>query len=134
MATKKQRRRREKLQRHEYEYVVETEEGEEVVVDPPRASRTPDAAPGQKKLPPGAIVDRRGRVVQKPTWARALKRGAIFGPLLLLLMFALGGNISTSAKIVQAVLMLLIFLPMSYVTDLFIYRSVQKRQGRPAGR
>jgi hypothetical protein len=132
MATKKQRRRREKLQRHEYEYVVETEEGEEVVVETPR--RTPDAAPGQKNLPPGAIVDRRGRVIQKPTWTRALKRGAIFGPLLLLLMFALGGNISTAAKIVQAVLMLLIFLPMSYVTDVFIYRSVQKRQGRPAGR
>ena len=56
MATKKQRRRREKLQRHEYEYVVETEEGEEVVVDRPPPSRTPDAAPGQKNLPPGALV------------------------------------------------------------------------------
>ena len=33
MASKKQRRRREKLQRHEYEYVVENEEGEEVPVD-----------------------------------------------------------------------------------------------------
>jgi hypothetical protein len=134
MATKKQRRRREKLQRHEYEYVVETEEGEEVIVEAPRSARSPGGQSGQKNLPPGAVVDRRGRVIQKPTWGRVLKRGAIFGPLLLVLMFALGGNLSTGAKIVQAVLMLLIFLPMSYLTDVFIYRSVQKRQGGTAGR
>ena len=132
MATKKQRRRREKLQRHEYEYVVETDEGEEVVVE----ARPARASPGdgsQGKLPQGAIVDRRGRVISRPSWGRVLKRGAIFGPLLLVLMFALGGNISTTAKIVNAVVMLAIFLPMSYLTDMLIYRSVAKRQQREAG-
>jgi hypothetical protein len=34
VASKKQRRRREKLQRHEYEYVLETDEGEEVLESP----------------------------------------------------------------------------------------------------
>jgi hypothetical protein len=33
MPSRKQRRRREKLQRHEYEYVIETEEGEEIAVE-----------------------------------------------------------------------------------------------------
>jgi hypothetical protein len=132
MATKKQRRRREKLQRHEYEYVVESEEGEEVVVSP--SSARPQERQTDKKLPPNAIVDRRGRVIPPPSWTRVLKRGAIFGPLLLLLMFALGGNISTAAKVINAVVMLLIFLPMSYLTDMLIYRSVAKRQGKAAGR
>jgi hypothetical protein len=131
MATQKQRRRREKLQRHEYEYVVETDEGEEVVVEP-RAARAEDA--GKKNVPNNAIVDRRGRVIQPPSWTRVLKRGAIFGPLLLVLMFVLGGNISTTAKIINAVVMLLIFLPMSYLTDMLIYRSVAKRQGGAARR
>jgi hypothetical protein len=132
VATKKQRRRREKLQRHEYEYVVETDEGEEVVVSP-SSTRTQEGQ-SDKKVPQGGIVDRRGRVIQPPSWGRVLKRGAIFGPLLLLLMFVLGGNISTGAKVINAVVMLLIFLPMSYLTDMLIYRSVAKRQGRAAGR
>ena len=34
MPSRKQRRKREKLQRHEYEYVLETEEGEEVIEGP----------------------------------------------------------------------------------------------------
>src|SRR6185312_6871767 len=35
MPSRKQRRRREKLQRHEYEYVIETEEGEVIQVEKP---------------------------------------------------------------------------------------------------
>ena len=35
MPSRKQRRKREKLQRHEYEYVIETEDGEEIVERPP---------------------------------------------------------------------------------------------------
>ena len=61
MATKKQRRRREKLQRHEYEYVVENEEGEEVPVESPRAVRGAPTGEHQPKL-----VDRRGRGHQLP--------------------------------------------------------------------
>jgi hypothetical protein len=35
MPSRKVRRRRQKLQRHEYEYVVETEEGEEIPLERP---------------------------------------------------------------------------------------------------
>ena len=35
MPNRKVRRRRQKLQRHEYEYVVETEEGDEVALERP---------------------------------------------------------------------------------------------------
>jgi hypothetical protein len=133
MATKKQRRRREKLMRHEYEYVVDTEDGQEVV-ESPRVAKPKASTASGKNVPPGAIVDARGRVVQPPSWRRVLKRGAIFGPILVVLMFVLGGNLTTGARIVNAVFMLVIFLPMSYLTDMLIYRSVAKRQRRPSSR
>ena len=132
MATKKQRRRRSKLQRHEYEYVVETEEGEEVV-EAPRPSRAKDD--DGSKVPPGAVVDRRGRVVPPPSWQRVFKRAAIFGPIMFVLLFALGGNnVSTQAKILNAIFLVVVFIPFSYLTDRLIYRSVQKRQQRDSGR
>ena len=42
MPSRKQRRRREKLQRHEYEYVIETEEGEVIQVEKPVERTKPD--------------------------------------------------------------------------------------------
>jgi hypothetical protein len=132
MATKKQRRRRSKLQRHEYEYVVETEEGEEVV-EAPRPARA-KSGPGSAKLPEGAVVDRRGRVVPPPSWQRVFKRAAIFGPIMFILLFLLGGNtVTTTQKILNAIFLVLVFIPFSYLTDRLIYRSVQKRQQRDAG-
>jgi hypothetical protein len=129
MATKKQRRRREKLQRHEYEYVVENEEGEEVVVESPR---TETGAAPSKAAAKGQVVDARGRVIQPPSWRRVLKRGAIFGPILAVLIWVTGSSLSTGAKLINVVLLLLIFLPVSYLVDMLIYRSVQKRQQRRA--
>lgn len=131
MATKKQRRRREKLQRHEYEYVVETEEGEEVVESP----KTAKAAPGKARLAQGEIVDKRGRVIKPPSWSRVAKRGAIFGPLLAILIFALDrGKTTTASKLVTLVFMLALFLPFSYLMDRFLYRMVAKRQQQNPGR
>lgn len=129
MATKKQRRRREKLQRHEYEYVVENEEGEEVVVESPRTETKAVAAKAGAK---GQVVDARGRVMQPPSWRRVAKRGAIFGPILAVLIWVTGSNLSTGAKLINIILLLLIFLPVSYLVDMLIYRSVQKRQQRRA--
>ena len=128
MATKKQRRRREKLQRHEYEYVVENEEGEEVPVESPRAARGAPTGEQQPKL-----VDRRGRAIKPPSWERTFKRGLIFGPILLVLVFLTGNSLSTAAKILNALILLAIFLPFSYLVDMFIYRSLMKRQRRSGG-
>ncbi|MFN8186738.1 MAG: hypothetical protein U0R69_06650 [Gaiellales bacterium] len=128
MATKKQRRRREKLQRHEYEYVVETEEGKEVVVTPPRAEKATGTGTGPK---PGQIVDARGRVINPPSWRRALKRGAIFGPIMFVFILFIGGtSVSLPAKIVNALVLIAIFIPFTYLMDKVIYRQVLKRQAR----
>jgi hypothetical protein len=121
VATKKVRRRREKLKRHEYELVVENEEGEEVPVERPKA-----AAPKDGKQP----VDRRGRPVQKPSLERTLKRGAIFVPIIVVVVFLLGGELTTGQKIFQAAVLALIFLPFSHLMDLLVYRMSLKRQAR----
>jgi hypothetical protein len=129
MASKKQRRRREKQQRHEYEYVVETDEGEEVVAPPGAEKRT-----SPRESAPGQLVDHRGRVIKAPSWRRALKRGAIFGPIMFVfILFIGGGNISLAAKLVNAIVLIAIFVPFTHMMDRFIYRQVETRQRRAAG-
>ena len=129
MARKKQRRRREKLQRHEYEYVVETEEGEEVVATPRAVTKS-----GSERAADGKVIDRRGREIKPPSWSRVLKRGAIFAPILFVLMFVLDQKTSVASKTVTVLFMLLIFLPFSYLTDRFLYRTVAKRSRRDSSR
>jgi hypothetical protein len=121
VATKKVRRRRAKLQRHEYEYVVETDEGEELPLERPKSA-------GEGKGPK-PIVNRRGRVVQKPTIQRTLRRAGIFVPLIVVVVFLLGGKLSTQQKLTQAIFMVAIFLPFSHLMDVFMYRAYVRRQG-----
>ena len=125
MATKKQRRRREKLHRHEYEYVVETDEGDEIVVTPaPKQTASPSRAAGQ-------LVDGRGRVIQPPSWRRALKRAAIFGPLMVIFIFFIGSDsVSTPAKVINALVLVGFFIPFTYFVDRLIYKQVLKRNQR----
>ena len=127
MATKKQRRRRAKIKRHQWEYVETTEEGEEVVLDSPRGQRRQDS---DDKKGTTQMVDRRGRPIQKPSLQRVLKRGAIFGPLLFILVFVTGGDLSTTQKIMQSVFLVAIFLPFSYFMDVMLYRFLTRRQQR----
>ena len=124
MPSKKVRRRRAKLQRHEYEYVVETDEGEEVVVERP----DPDPEKGTKAASPR---DRRGREIPKPTLARVLKRTAIFAPLILVVVFLTSTDDSTTAaKVYTAVMLLAFFIPFSYLVDVIMYRTLTRRQQR----
>ena len=127
MPSRKQRRRREKLQRHEYEYVIENEEGEEVAVD--NLAET-GRGPGREKAQRGP-VDRRGREVPKPSLQRTLKRGAIFGPILVIVVYLLRDDQFTTQDVIfQAVLLLAVFLPFSYLLDMLMYRAYQRKQAR----
>ena len=124
MPSRKQRRRREKLQRHEYEYVIETEEGEELPVEKPVERTKPDAKASAR---PAA---RRGaREIPKPSMARVFKRTAIFAPLILVVVFWTGGDSSTSAKIFTGVTLIAFFIPFSYLVDSIMYRVYSRRQG-----
>jgi len=127
MPSRKVRRRRDKLKRHEYEYVLETEEGEEVVVERPIAEPAKDG----KSTATNSPRDRRGREIPKPTLKRVLRRTAIFAPLILVVVFLTSGkDASTAAKVYTAIMLLAFFIPFSYLVDVVMYRTLSRRQQR----
>jgi hypothetical protein len=129
MATRKQRKRREKEQRHEY--VWEDSEGN--VVDPDEAPRNGDGRKEKEKEKekPASRLQRGGRTIQPPSWQRSTKRGLIFGPIFFLIVLLLsGGNLSITGAMLNAILLLAVFIPFSYVLDKLVYRQYQKRQAK----
>lgn len=130
MPSRKQRRRREKLKRHEYEYVLETEEGEEIVLEGRQAvERTKDGRTEPRTKAPKEPVDRRGRPVPKPSLRRVLKRTAIFAPLIAIFVYATA-DVSPAGVAFNVVLLLAFFMPFSYAVDVFVYRMLMRRQQR----
>ncbi len=128
MATQKQRKRRAKEHRHDYEVVYVDDEGNEVEVEEepkPRKPPAKGAARGTTKAEPRG---RRGRPVQPPSWPRVLKRGMIFAPIFLATVLLLGGGKMTyAAAVVQTVLLIAVFIPFSYFMDRVVWRQHQKR-------
>lgn len=125
MASRKQRRRRQKLQRHEYEYVLETEEGEEIPLEKPREVET--ARNGKAEKEPAGPMDRRGRPVPKPSLQRVLRRTAIFAPLIAVFILVTADGITVAGLLFNVALLLAFFMPFSYMVDLFVYRMLMRR-------
>jgi hypothetical protein len=136
VATKKQRRRREKEKRHEYEIVYLDDEGNEVdpgeveVQAPARKGSASNSKAAGKRSSAGS---RGRRTPQPPSWKRVAKRGAIFAPLFVGTVLILGGKSMTlAAALFQTLVLLVFFVPFSYFLDSFMWRSYQKRQARGA--
>ena len=139
MATQKQRRRRAKEKRHEYDLVFVDEDGVEKPVEREEGPRKPPgrvgkgAAVSKSQKGSGGKAARRGRPAQPPSWSKVLKRGAIFAPIFLATVMLLGGNKMTlKAAIVQTVLLIGVFIPFSYFMDRVVWRQQQKRMARGA--
>lgn len=128
MATKKQRRRRDKERRHEYEYVYVDSDGREIEVE----DAAPDAKNG-KKPAAGTLKAPSGRTVEPPSWRRVVRRGAIFAPLMLVVVYVLQRDKNIAQAVFQTALLLALFMPFSYVMDSFMYRSFRKRLQRSKG-
>jgi hypothetical protein len=134
MPTKKQRRRQQKSRRHEYEYVYVDDEGNEVAVDPTELRAEKDngkverggRAGTTKKTPARAGQ----RVIEPPSWRRALKRAAIWAPLLVIAMMLINRNVSPLQWATSAVFLVAFFIPISYFTDSMAYRMYRKRVDR----
>ena len=125
MATKKQRRRRAKEQRHDYVWV--DAEGNEL---------DPEDAEAKKRAPQARASGPR-RDPQAPSWRKTFKRGAIFAPIMLATVFLLSPDLPLTQKLTQTFLIVAIFVPFSYFLDRFFYRSFQRRaerRERPNGR
>ena len=128
MPSKKQRRRQQKLKRHEWEEVYVDEEGREVDPDEAEQLLQPAKAARTKAQP----ADRGRRVVEPPSWRRTFKRGALFFPLMLIVVFFLNSKDATTLQsIISTVTLMAFFLPFSYFMDTIVWRSYQRRQAKP---
>ena len=140
MPTKKQRRRREKGRRHEWEEVWVDDDGRELspeeveeldggaaatAVKTESRSKT-SAKPAQKKA-----GGRPAREVKPPSWQRVIRRGAIFAPVMFVVISLLSRDLSVQAKLLQTLFLLVFFVPFSYLMDTMMYRSYRKRIGEP---
>ena len=68
--------------------------------------------------------------MQPPSWSRTLKRGAIFAPIMLVVVMLLSSDLSLASQVVQAAIIVAIFIPFSYFLDTIFWRQYQKRQDR----
>ena len=126
MPSKKQRRRREKSRRHEYEYVLLDEDGNEVPIEPAELKKKEAPAKAARATRPGRV-----REIQPPSWQRVAKRGVLFAPVMFVMVTIVSGNkVSTAGKVTQTLMLLAFFLPFSYLMDTFAYRTYRKRTDR----
>ena len=127
MATKKQRRRREKERRHEYETVFVDEHGDEVEVEEPAKPAKTEArkpAAGQRTA---------DRVIEPPSWNKVIRRAVIFAPLILVFLYLTSKDRSSYSVYLPAIPLLILLPPVMYLTDSMLYRSYLKRTGKSGG-
>jgi hypothetical protein len=125
VATRKQRRRREKEKRHEYEVVYLDSEGNEVEPDVEGAldPKKPKGSNGSQ-----GKSGRAGREPQPPSWQRAIRRGALFLPFILGFVYLTNRNNASPGGILAVILLFTVMvIPLGYYTDYFVWRSHQKR-------
>jgi hypothetical protein len=135
MPTRKQRRRRAKDLRHEWEEVYVDAEGRELAPDEveellPKAAERNGRAQAPAPAAPKRAQPVRGRAargVQPPSWQRVLKRALIFAPLMYVFIALTSSDMTTAQEILTTVWLLLIFIPFSYLMDSFTYRLWKKR-------
>ena len=127
MPSRKQRKRRAKDRRHEWEYVYVDDTGEEVEApeDEP-ISRNGKRSPQQAKPKAKASGQRE---VQPPSWRKVGKRGLLFAPLMFLTVTFLSGDLTMTQRLVNTAFLLAFFLPFSYAMDALMYRLYKKRAG-----
>lgn len=126
MATRKQRKRRQKGRRHEYEYVYVDDEGHEVEAAPEEV-RADKRTNGQAPQP----VMRGGRKVEPPSWQKVGKRALWIGPLMFLTLTVIAKELTLTQRLSQTFLMLGLFLPVSYLMDRTLYRTSTRRKSPP---
>jgi hypothetical protein len=135
MPSRKQRRRRAKELRHEYEVVYVDSEGREVE-PPPQAERKPERQNGDRASTAGrgrTTRTRPRRVPQPPSWSRSGKRALMFFPIFLLAISLISRHTSLPSRFLTALAYSILFVPLTYLMDRTTYRTYIRRGGAPAG-
>ena len=135
MPSKKQRRRRAKTFRHEYDLVLVDGEGNEVPLDPEERRSEREAKEQQRatKTPARGKQTRGGRTLREPpqpTWDRALRRGGIMGGLMLLAFIFLFKSAPIGIRLAWGVFYAAAFVPLTYFVDRTAYRTYLRRLER----
>jgi len=132
MPTRKQRRRQQKLRRHEWEDVWVDEEGQEIEPPPEAAQPAPQKTQTAARRQPAARGGRRpARQVSAPSWQKVVKRGAIFAPIMFVVVYELQkkSDRSVLAALYQTALLFAFFVPFSYLMDRAMYRAYLRKTG-----
>ena len=141
MPSKKQRRRREKNFRHDYEVVLLDGDGNEVELDPEERrarqeakERSRAAAKPAGKQKAASRSTRATREPPPPSWRRALRRGGLMGGAMLLAFIFLFKNAPIGLRLAWGIFYALAFVPLTYFIDRTAYRAFQKRAARAAAK
>jgi Flp pilus assembly protein TadB len=134
MPTKKQRRRRQKGRRHDYEFVYVDDEGHEVEVDPEEVEQVRSPRNGKrdaKRQPQKGRDGRPVRQVAAPSWRKVGKRALLFFPLIFLAFSFVNSGQSLLSRLGVTLVYTAFFLPFMYLMDRAMYRAYLKRTGQP---
>lgn len=137
MPTRKQRRRQQKLKRHEY--VWEDEYGNEIDPaelrrDQPDGKREPAVrAAANGKTPARDARGRPVRQVHPPSWRRVFRRAAIFGPIMFVVLIVANQKASTASQVAVAAVYTALLVPFMYLMDRLAYRTYLRRAAGRGG-
>lgn len=132
MPSRKQRRRRAKDRRHEYEYVYLDEEGNETEA-PEEAVEPSRGRDGKERRNGGKGGRARGapiREVKPPAWTRSVKRAALFLPLFFIVFSLVNKSMPVATRVLSSVAYSALFVPLTYMMDRMAYRTYLRRSGR----
>jgi hypothetical protein len=141
MPSRKQRRRREKTFRHEYETILLDGEGNEIPLDPDelRAEREAKQKERTQAKPVagknGKKPTRATRPVREPplpSWRRAAKRGGTMGALMLVAFIFVFKSGPLAQRLGIGIFYGLAFIPLTYWIDRTAYRTYLRRVGKTA--
>jgi hypothetical protein len=129
MPSRKQRRRRAKERRHEYEVVYVDDDGNEV--EPPseadaKRDRGAKVARASKNGKGGRPV----REAKEPSWQRSGKRALLFFPLFFIVFSFVNKGASIESRLIASLGYSALFVPLTYMMDRTAYRSYLRRSGR----
>src|SRR5689334_19742046 len=112
MPSRKQRKRRLKDRRHDYEYVFVDDEGNEVDADDvAQPSRNGTGGGGRSGKKDAAITVKGGRTVKPASWQRASRRGLLFSPAIFAFVYLIyGKHIGMAGVVFQTVVLLAFFI------------------------
>jgi hypothetical protein len=91
-----------------------------------RTGRKPTAAERKADARTAARERREARLSKPPTWRGAVQKAALAAVIFAIAVALIFGRPGQAA--VMAPVILLLYIPMSYYTDLFIYRRAQARK------